>query len=418
MAYREYDLSLINKNKTHDLFNEIKNNTMKNLPLIHKNWIKNDKIYNILKYDKQFLTHDMINDIGIWRSVVYSNDKINVFSPPKSLNINIFMNTYNESECTAEEFIEGTMINLFYDEDIKDWEITSKSSVGGNVTFFQDQPTFSDLFYEICKELDININNFSKEYSYSFVIQHPQNKFVIPIKEKKLYLIAMYKIDNDILKVTEILHSTRLSIGSPIASLNNDILSKLSFPNIYNFSSYYELAKNYASMETNINTMGVVIYHTDGTRTKMRNPNYEYLKQLRGNNTKLQYQYLCLRKLNNVKEYVRYFPQNRTQLNVFRSQLHLLTDQLYQNYISCYIRKDKPLKEFSSQFRTHMYNLHQHYLTIRGDKGFINRTIVIKYINNLEPAKLMYTLNYHLHRVGKQIDIMEKNSSNENGIVV
>ena len=107
----------------------------------------------------------------------------------------------------------------------------------------------------------------------------------------------MYKIDNDILKVTEILQSTRFSIGSPIASLNNDILSKSSFPNIYNFSSYYELAKNYASMETNINTMGVVIYHTDGTRTKMRNPNYEYLKQLRGNNTKLQYQYLCLRKL-------------------------------------------------------------------------------------------------------------------------
>ena len=74
MGYRDYDLSVINNNKTVDLFNEIKNNTMKNLPLIHKNWIKNDKIYNILKYDKQFLTHDMINDIGLWRSVVYSNE--------------------------------------------------------------------------------------------------------------------------------------------------------------------------------------------------------------------------------------------------------------------------------------------------------------------------------------------------------
>ena len=30
MGYRDYDLSVINNNKTVDLFNEIKNNTMKN----------------------------------------------------------------------------------------------------------------------------------------------------------------------------------------------------------------------------------------------------------------------------------------------------------------------------------------------------------------------------------------------------
>ncbi len=405
MEYRVYDLSVIDNKKTLDLFDEIDNKSVNNIPLIHKNWIKNDKVYNVLKYDKVKLSVDMIETLGLWRSVIYSNKKINVFSPPKSLNINIFVNKYDASECVASEFIEGTMINLFYDRDIDKWEIASKSSVGGNVTFYKDQPTFAELFYDICDELNIDITKLSKEYSYSFIIQHPKNRFVIPIRQKRLYFIAMYKIDSEDLKVTEILSMSHVDPKSPIASLDRDILSKLSFPMVHKFASYNELGGYYSSMNTNIYTMGIVIYHKSGERSKMRNPNYEYLKHLRGNNTKLQYQYLCLRKLNNVKEYLRYFPENREQFATFKLQLHIFTSSLYQNYISCYIRKEKPLKEYSLQFRTHMYNLHQIYLSIRSEKGYINKLAVINYVNGLEPAKLMYTLNYHLHEIGKHMDI-------------
>ena len=35
-------------------------------------------------------------------------------------------------------------------------------------------------------------------------MQHPENRFVIPITEMRLYLIAVYKIDNDSKKVIEI----------------------------------------------------------------------------------------------------------------------------------------------------------------------------------------------------------------------
>ena len=55
------------------------------------------------------------------------------------------------------------MINLFYDDDVNMWEIASKSSVGGNVTFYQNQPTFAELFHDTCKELDVDINKFNKE---------------------------------------------------------------------------------------------------------------------------------------------------------------------------------------------------------------------------------------------------------------
>ena len=58
--------------------------------------------------------------------------------------------------------------------------------------------------------------------------------------------------------------------------------------------------------------------------------------------------------------------------------------------------------EFSPKFRTHMYNLHQHYLSIKEDKGYIHKYSVIEYVNKLEPSLLMYSLNYDLRELGKK----------------
>ena len=46
-----------------------------------------------------------------------------------------------------------------------------------------------------------------------------------------------------------------------------------------------------------------------------------------------------------------------------------------------------------------MFNLHQIYLSIREHKGYINKTMVIDYINKLDSAQLMYSLNYHMRKI-------------------
>ena len=40
-----------------------------------------------------------------------------------------------KDNCYAEEFVEGTMINLFYDDTIDDWVICTKSKVGAKMYF-------------------------------------------------------------------------------------------------------------------------------------------------------------------------------------------------------------------------------------------------------------------------------------------
>ena len=385
-------------NITYDLSVLKDEDYIKNNKLISKPWGKNNIIYNIIKYDKNIITYDMVDLMKIFRSIICgnSNSNIHVFSPPKSFNIMAFMDKYNEensqlTDCIAEEYIEGTMINLFYDNTINKWEIATKSSVGGNITFFKDQPTFAKLFYEICDEMKINFDLFSKDCCYSFVMQHPENKFVLQISEKRLYLIACYKIEN---------YTVTLLPRESVTLPENILL-----PKQYNMLSYNELFMLYGSMNTAASIPGVMIYHKNGDRTKIHNPNYKYIKYLRGNNTKLQFQYLSLRRDNLINENLKYFPENIKQFQIFESQLYNFSNTLYANYIQCYIKKEQPLIQFPKEFRVHMYNLHQYYLSIRENRGYINKTVIIQYINSLEPAKLMYSLNYNMRNYAKTLQV-------------
>ena len=280
--------------------------------LTKKLWTSNNKSYHIVKYDRSQLTKTMVETCGLFRSVIFSNNLINVFSPPKSLDKEIFCSQFRETDCIAEELIEGTMINLFYDTDIQKWEIASKSTIGANITFFKEQPTFSDLFNEICNELGINFDQFPKGLCYSFVMQHPKNRFVIPLKSKRLYLITAYQINNETYNVAEVSREV----------LYNLDLKNIEYPQRAEFMLFKDLFVTYGTMNTKPDIMGIVIRHKNGERTKIRNPNYEYIKKIRGNNSKLQYQYLSLRNVGNVKEYLKYFPENAKHFATYRKHIH------------------------------------------------------------------------------------------------
>jgi len=181
----------------------------------------------------------------------------------------------------------------------------------------------------------------------------------------------------------------------------------IKFPQQYSFQSYSELIEKYASMNTPYNILGVVIYSTKtGERCKIRNPVYEQVRQLKGNQPKLQYQYLVLRNQGKVVDYLNYYPESKKIFSQFRDQVHLFTNTLFSNYLSCYIKKEKPLNEFSEQYRSHMFKLHQIYISeLREKKLFINNTVVIKYVNSLHPSQVMFSINYPMRK--KNIDTIK-----------
>lgn len=370
----------------------------------------NNAIYRVVRYDKNFLNVDLIPTYGLCRSIIVNcKNKIVGFAPPKSIPCDEFIKKYSEDTrgITAEEFIEGTMINVFWDNSIGltgGWEISTRNTVGATSSFYKghNSKTFRDMFLEAAKECRLVLDNLEKDKCYSFVLQHPENRIVVPFKYPQLYLVAVYSIHNTSSEEDE--SESSVYVDALDAQDFRDVFFALNttvmFPKVYKFEKYSDLIDEFASMNTAYSIVGVVLHNKNsGERAKIRNPVYEQVRNLRGNQPKLQYQYLSLRKDGKVGDFLKFYPENKKDFSGFRDQLHLFTHTLFANYISCYVKKEKPLIEFSEQYRTHMYTIHQKYLTeMREQKLFVNKSFVQKYVNELHPSLLMYCLNYHMRK--------------------
>ena len=360
--------------------------------------------YHILKYIKSALTEDNTDSLGLFRSIILKGSKMVGFSPPKSVSMDVFSGKNavplkGRHNCVAEDFIEGTMINVFFDESIGDWEVCTKSNIGARCIFFRDENqgienTFRYMFLDAAASLDLDFDNLPKEYSYSFVMQHPNNRIVTPFTEKKIFLVGCYKINNEELTVTEVSRNIQNNLFDCTGVL---------FPMQWHFNNYSDLREKWAGANTDYTTMGVIVKNNlTGERSKIRNPQYETVRRLRGNQPKLQYHFLERRKAGNVFKYLEFFNQSAEQFDIFRDQIDKFTKQLHTNYIMCYVKKSKPLIEYPAQYRTHMFCLHRIYVeSLRGENKNITKARVIGYVDNLPPAKLMFSINFTKRHGGK-----------------
>ena len=389
---------------------------------------KNNQNYKIIRYDKHYLSTDLITMLGPLRSVILNSvNKVVSFAPPKSISSYLFIAQYPEKTeyIVAEEFVEGTMINVFWDESINlagAWEIATRNTIGGDTSFYNaysnnihninahntntsnQSKTFRTMFLEAAYANNLDLNALNKNICYSFVLQHPDNRIVKSFNKPSLYLVEAYEIcntENGIVNVSLI----DLSVIKMALYLKH---TTIQYPEIYaDWSNYIDLKYKYASMNTSYDIQGVVFRNKlTKERSKMRNPVYEYVRSLRGNQPKLQYQYLCLRQQGSVSNYLTFYPENKKDFAFFRDSLHAFTIALFQNYLACYIYKDIPLKDFPDQYKTHMYNLHQHYMNkLRLEKLWVSKNEVIDYVNKIHPSMQMYCLNSSMRK--RRIDIIK-----------
>ena len=404
--------------------------TLNSLKLTMKNWKTDTGMYSIIKYDKQAfgLVQEDYETIGLLRSVVVDDTgRIVAYSPPKCLSIteqreksfndNNIMTAPSESttnEWCAEEFVEGTMINMFYSEKGGAWEIATKSTVGGNVVFYapknpkdtveiRDKDTFRNMFFETCAKLGFKYEELPKEFMYTFVLQHPKNRIVLPITEAKIYIIGLYSINNDTLDITQ------LSTAGFVEKYGCGVIlrPKQLFADNYTVEGF---KKEYASMNSSYNTMGVVFCNmVTGDRMKVRNPTYEMVKNLKGGEQKLQLQYLTLRHGGRVADYLKTYPEYKGDFAVFRSQLHGFTRSLHQNYLDCFVFKKQKFEEFPQQYKKFMNGLHKKYLEeLRENKGSVTFNYVVEFVNTQNPMFLMYSLNYVVREHKKTVERMDE----------
>jgi hypothetical protein len=347
------------------------------------------KIY-LIKYKKDYLNVNNRETLGLLRSVILYNGEIMSFAPPKSLDYETYIEKTGDdvNSNSLEEYVEGTMINLFFNKLTQEWEIASRSNIGARCSFYQDKKTtFRSMFLEAMNLLGYEFSDFNQKYCYSWILQHPDNRIVVPFTRPNIVLCKVYECNG--LVVNEVSSEWNYETPRPLSKV---IDCTGMCPT--------QIKDEFESGAYNYKIMGAVFTNPEtGIRTKVRNPNYEYVRKLKGNSPKLQYQYYTLRQMGAVGDFLKYYPEHKHTFETFRKQIHAFTHNLHANYIRCYINKEKPLREFPFEYRTHMYNLHKLYLDeLRERRESVRKYVVVNYINNIPCDHLMSSINYPLKK--------------------
>jgi hypothetical protein len=261
------------------------------------------------------------------------------------------------------------------------------------------------MFFETCAKVGFKYEELPREFMYSFVLQHPKNRIVMPINSAAIYIIGVYSINNDTLDVTQ------LSSAGFVEKYGGEggaiLRPKQLFVDDYSVGGF---KKEYASMNSSYNMMGVVFCNMlTGERMKVRNPMYEMVKNMKGVEQKLQLQYLTLRHGGRISDYLKAYPEYKGDFAVFRNQLHGFTRSLHQNYLDCFVFKKQAFGEFPQQYKKFMSGLHKKYLEeLREIKGSVTFTYVVEFVNTQNPLLLMYSLNYVVREHKKTMERMDE----------
>ena len=373
--------------------------------------ISNKNAYSVFNYYKSMICfNDMIH--RNYRSVIFAYpEKVVVgFSPPKSIDINTFMQKYPsiDENILVTEMKAGIMIQLFYDYRSNSWEIATKGSVGCKYYFRKkgesispDKKTYYRMFLDALGALpDQELNDvpflhcLPKTMSYTFILEHPENVIIMHVERPTLYLIAIYLIYHKSNCVAYI--PATIYESWPVFQTIHGLIE---FPKQYNnITGYDELPlaivqQNRGVVFTNIQT---------GEHAVIECAKYVQLMKTRFIIPDVQYHYLCLRRMGKIAEFISHFPYYKKPFYQIRTELNEFIQNVYRSYMNCYVHQNT--SEIAERYYTHIVKIHKQIYLPSLTKGrtptIINRAVVVKYFNDMEPRELFYLLNYDRREFG------------------
>ena len=322
-----------------------------------------------------------------FRSVVWNieTNRPVSFSPFRSvpLEASTFI---SKDGLVVEDFWDGTMINLFYDTKISQWIIATRSNIGGNCRFYGPH-TFYRLFWDTFAAQNLTAAMLNPYLSYSWVLQHPSNRIVVPVPVANLKLIQVVKTGP-----TPADLDFALTISEYPALMN--LLSRR-IP-LADTAVTIPMMENMIAVNNTVYCQGYVIKDTvTGQRWKIRTPAYKMLHELRGNTPRLDFKWLDLRQKGSLNAYMHHFPEDKEAFDALWTRLKAQTRVLYQTYCDVFKARSLPSRDAPKYLRRLLYDMQDHYLNrLRPAQLTLTWAECTAWVNSQDIPRQLFLANY------------------------
>lgn len=293
--------------------------------------------------------------VGLFRSVVWNKETNRPVSvaPVKALP----GPPAEGAEVQVSDFVDGVMIQAWrpLGPEGGSVRIATRTSLDARGTFYSEK-SFAQLFEDAVRTFggsQVFLKSVLEEGMFcSLVLQHREHKTVAPVPYPRVFVVQVGSVaaDGAVTIYTECGQWPQRLM--PLAPHVHDTVV-----------ADADTKKMLHTGRDNYQWQGLVFQEVGTARRwRLRNPNYVAVRMLRGSEASAVGRFVRLRGDGTMKEYLKYFREESSEMWRLEQLLRERTQELYFAYNAVHKAKTKGLKDLPYSLRPHVYALHGLYL--------------------------------------------------------
>ncbi len=381
----------------------------------------------MIRYVKECSNMDLVH-VGAFRSVVWNiatNTPISVsaFKSAKGEGLPPFT-----ADITMEEFVDGVMIAQFWDVTTGRWRIHTRSMMDAECHYYSKR-SFADLFAEgvaatYGTETPLT-DRLEKDVTYTWILQHAENRIVCPVQKPRVVLVAAYRIGTD---ATLSVAPTPAGVVTPRQYFSKaadatvgridmtpvlDVIGMVNRAEHDQESTLHDMAPGYvpvdvpgvvsmiASMRGSVRYQGVVFRSSSDPfgRWKVRSQVYNRVRKMRGNTARRDFLWMDLWSKGALEEYLKFYPEERRPSTDLINRWKAITQTVYKIYVDAFKARTMDRSTIPAKFRPFVYGLHNLYMTsLKPAHKPLDWHATLRWMNERDTAQKIFVLNWDLRQ--------------------
>lgn len=301
----------------------------------------------------------------------------------------------NVADFELEYFMDGVMIGMFWDKYNNKWRIHTRSTLDANCRYFSQTKTFGTMFNEAItgclrsrEEMEKSLNTNT---SYTWILQHPENRIVVPVVLPRAYCVQAIKLENN--GGVSITAVPPTAMPAPVVNVPAPTWDKIQ-----------ELLVDW-NRRFGHGIQGMVV-KSGFDRYKMRTASYNTVRRRRGNSARRDYLWLSEWRAGTLSAYLSVFPEERTMANATVARWKQATNEVYHWYVSVFKARNTPKQQIPPKYRPLVYGLHNEYTnTLKPAGKSVDWKACLDFMNGRDTAQMLFVMNWDLRQTAQRLGL-------------